>query len=273
MQSERDKFLSQIAALHAEHEGAALRTELEQIKAADTPSLDKKVRGQIFRIKYKVHIRTASIIAACLVLVLMLPQVLWQMQPSRGIATAPAPAPAAPAAMPEAAMAMPDAAMDWDDDLAEPRVGGAGEPFGVYSGEAAPAAQEEEPTVGEVAYDVTDVVEWYASPFLFNLPDGFHLLSSPRRGLAEGDLFITYELMYGQDQMITLILQHGQALRTADDYSLNAMQVNGHTVHYQQSVAHGVSIHFEKDSAFYRLHSWDAELETLITLSQAILDS
>ena len=273
MQSERDKFLSQIAALHAEHEGAALRTELEQIKSADTPSLDKKVRGQIFRIKYKVHIRTASVIAACLVLALMLPQVLWQMQPGR-VATAPAPAPAAPAAMPEAAMAMPDAVMDWDDDLAEPRAGGAGEPFGVYSGEAAPAAQEEEQAVGEVAYDVTDVGEWHASPFLFNLPDGFHLLSSMRRGLAEGAWFITYELIYGHDdQMITLTLQQGQALQAADDYSLNAMQVNGHTVYYQQSITHGVSIHFEKDYVFYRLHSWDAELETLIILSQAILDS
>jgi len=275
MQTEREKFLGQIATLYAEREGVTLRAELEQIGGSSTPTpgLDKKLRGRLFRMKYKVYARAGGLIAACLALALLLPLVLWQ--PHAGV-----PAPASPtAAAPDmaAAFALPemleeeDTADEYGAQMAlERRAGGllCDDPV-VGGGEALWGDYETPYMAGEANIAFDQAVE--AAFLSFALPEGFDLVDAYAH-IGQGSI---YYIHYAGDQLIVLTVQYGRHFETyleVDDVAdhWDTMELGEHTVHYYRGESYTI-VNFEKDGALYDLMSMEVELETLILLSQAIL--
>jgi len=280
VKTNHEKLFAQIAGIHAEVEGEALRGELEaESTLPSAAGLDKKLRGSLFRLKYKVHIRTAGLIAACLALALLLPGIL-----QRQVMIAPTPAPQ----MPQMDMAMPAAPVPaagdiwvneefeimaeaslWDehDDLGRRHELGQSEAFGFFDEDDAyhwPALEQQN---GLALYLEVEPVGG-SIPLDFVLPDGFYIIS-----IDDVHIESVYHFEKNQE-IIQLRMAYVEALAaydlTPEDFfeSLNAMELGGHTIYYF-AIGPYALITFEKDDIFYKLHG--VSMENLIILAEAII--
>ena len=311
MKTEHEKLLLQMAYLYAESEGADLHEELKYTKnhSVLTPGLEKKMRKELFRTKYKVHMRVGSLVAACLALALLLPLILWQ--PHRGMfAPSPqaqadyfAPAGIAPTADDaafrqnwiEAEEEMHDGLdmrvnfeMD-EEDAAPQAAGGLIGPFGALDDDIA----VEEITEGYGAHILDSIIGFFSEeesvnppldlpspwsgpdrntmiPIDFPLPDGFYTVDTTHYQ-DQSIFYITNE-----DSRISLIVRYTQ--NPPEIYEgFRAMELGGHTVYYYTHGNEPYSftvitfvITLDRDySILYILVS--PSLESSIILSQAIL--
>jgi len=286
VKTNHERLFYQIAGIHVEVEGEALRGELEtESTPAPIPGLDKRLRGSLFRLKYKVHIRAAGLIAACLALALLLPGVL-QRQGMGPMATAPVPVPE-----PQMDMAMPAAPAPAAGDI---RVNEESE---IMS--EAPIWQERnvfDPRPESVwledgafpgDYDAPALPYWLEQnhnliprpepigeriPLNFTPPDGFNVFSSGQ---------INYETIYNFEknrETVGLHMAYVEVLTTLgltpEDYIFEwwaTMELGGHTVYYLASATRFGTIRFVKDDILYSLHG--ASMENLIILAEAIIGS
>ena len=285
MKAEFEKLLRGAAIDYTEQEGIALQKELESADSLPVPGLDKKLRGKLFRLKYKVHMRAAAALAACLALVLILPPVLQQQTLQQW--AAPAAAPPAPAAAP---MTGGGAAIAEAEQYAA-------EFFAADSlerqSEIAPMTDAPAPPQNDhwgadnsttaVPPEPQAAVDWFipdrtAPPCLgiplgFELPQGFYKSHSYERGERTG-----FILQYGE-RSIHLIRGYAGLFEPAQEWpesfiaTFETLQLNGYTIYYRQEGELPMPIvAFEKDAIFYDIRAtWDTEIETLITLARAII--
>ena len=289
MSAEREKLLRKMALLYAENEGDALREEARGAESGtlSTARLDKKLRGAIFRLKYRVHIRAAAgIVAACLALAVILPQVMHPMTGGGGVATAP-PSPA-PAAMPYA-----NGAAYADEDFAAvseflPDAGGQWGEFedgllGGFEGDLiAPTADmlaerwESFELSGEII------------PLTFPLPEGFEYIESglsPDSATPTLTHDIVHRLSYGQTQTVTLLMSHfidpdysvyfnlhWDVFNhyNADLFSITHRQDTA--IFYRSDAENGAIVLFYLNGIIYDIRG-DTGTATLLRLAEAILES
>ena len=284
-----EELLHRLMSDYTEQEGARLRKELSsQGTLAPTPGLDKKVRRGLFRLKYRVHVRAAVAVAACLAVALLLPTILQQPGPGT---LAPQPQMVAPAPAAPAAGVLPEAEVDFDD-LIRARI----EPeafifydtdsyvvFGERPDYLPPENEYITPFAaagfgGELecpiyGYDFVPEVGGYGfveMPSLsFELPEGFYRVE----GFLHNGLYVYrfahryYQHTYANFYVQPLLSQYDTPVITSE---ARPIELGGQTVYYYLSDWHGISIFFERDSIYHELISgfgW----ETTLLLVEAIL--
>ena len=274
----REELLCRLARDYAENEGARLHEELNAIKAPPpSPGLDKRVRRGIFRLKYKVHMRVAGTLAACLALALVLPLML-QQQAMPG-ALAPQPQMAAPAApAPAAEEFSEEMVVAFDGDFAAARI------YGEFDAETAPAPRP--PMAGGGMEEFGDRYQlsegtplppegWADSPALpevelrmliplgFALPEGFYQESSTARG-GRSSHFLRSQ---NDDIIMLMVIQDVYAPYEFIGYT--PMQLGDYTIYYRYDVYQN-AVAFQVGSTVYSL-SGAAPMEDFILLSEAII--
>lgn len=228
------KLYKQMADIYVEREGASLRDEIAE--SSPTPSLDRKVRGKIFRAKYRLHVRAAIALAACVVLAVALPITsLWQSQP-----IPPAPAIHLPTA-----------------DILDDGIGveGFGEGVGL-------------PIVSAFEGDF----EGGIAPLGFELPEGFlQQYGSSEFGrsfhiLRGREHEVITLVIYCLDRA-----SYDFELYLSSQDIFTAWQVNGYTLYYSYGENYSI-LELEKDHKWYALRGSEDCLDSLMLLGEAIVE-
>jgi len=294
-----ENLLHQLMSDYAEREGAQLRKELNTGSAnVPTSGLDKKIRRGLFKLKYRVHVRAAVAVAACLALALLLPPILQQQtRPDALVPPIAAPAPAAAeGALPVEAFGSELARIEGD---AEAQIAFDAASDGLLPQDFMPDAQNEYALPFVVDFD--DIaIEWYGylDPELvggrgaiepppnvelsFELPEGFELVDAFSWHDGTGS---SYLFSLGLNRTIGLNIDYHRGFWfNFDGYiaegdpsllsRMNRTQLNGHTIYYDREPERSqpAVVLFTAGDHFYQLSGCAyTSVEDLLLLAEAII--
>ncbi|MGI6404176.1 MAG: hypothetical protein ACOX0K_08235 [Oscillospiraceae bacterium] len=259
----KDDLFRQIASNYVDAWGQSLQEEqkeLEQDSALSlTPRLDRKVLGYVTARKRRRKIGALSALAACLLLVFLLPRTS-----NTGAGEAyPSAAPsmernaAADGASPpyemagDQALALPEEGekrLDAQQHLPLPESAPAGDSVAPFSAESPPLLAQDGPII----------------PLPFELPEHLTILSAEQEGEKS-----TYLLSSTLSNRIVLTLE--STSRTPNTEGLTPLSIDGQTV-YTATYPQEQFLTFQKGGILYEM-TCPSDLEALIAFSRVILES